>query len=257
MKYSPFLLSLTLPLAGFATVNSSLGFETGFGFDAISQNDLISTGFSSYKYKRIWTYDVGLNARLDICNVYLLAEGTYRALLTAPHLYTSLDGDVLTRAQLKREDGYDAGLRIGYSRAYSNLLFSPEVGFSLSSLQMSDNLRLSVGAPFVGFQMDWRFVRYWRLNTYFNYSFLGYRREDLASNATATNVEKISRGSFSGPAGGLAFGYSYVDKWEILFGFNAKYLESTRAVWPTNATSQGGNTTWLRLNSHIEITYNF
>jgi len=253
MRYIPLLF----PFMSFATVVPSLGFETGFGFDAISNNDQLSVGFSEYKYKRIWTYDVGLNGRLDINNAYIIGQGIYRTLITAPHLCTALNGDVASRTELTREDGFDLAIRTGYSLNYDGFVFSPEVGFAYQNIRLNYNQRLGVGAPFIGFQFDWNFVRHWRFNSYFNYSFLGFRREDVANNDTVSSTTRITMGSFSGPAGGFAFGYSYVAKWHILFGFNAKYIESTRAIWPINPTASGANTTWLRLNTHVEITYNF
>lgn len=248
---------ISLPCLSFATVSPSLGLETGFGFDAISQNGRAASALVEDKYKRIWTYDAGINGRLDIDHAFILAQGTYRTLMTAPHLYVVSNGAVFAKTELAREYGFDLGLSTGYGLTYGALIFSPEVGFSYQQLRTNHNIRFSVGAPFAGFQIDWHCTPRWRLHTYFNYSFLGFRRENVPNDATAATTTRISMGSYSGPAGGLAFGYSFVKQWDLRFGFNAKYIESTNKIWQTPTERTAANTTWLRLNSHVEITYNF
>ena len=247
-----------IPALACAAIKPSLGIETGIGWERITQSSRVNASLVEGKYKRLLTFDVGLSARLDLNHLYFIGQTRYRTFLTTPTFNTYANGTLLLPIkECTREYGIDYNGYFGYDFTYGSFTVAPEVGLAYQRLVLNRGSAIAIGAPFAGFHTDWRFTRHWRLSTFFNYSFLGWKREDVPDEPQILSTTRFETGLFAGPAAGLSFGYSYVDKWNIILGFNVKYLESSARVFTTDSLHDDASTSWLRASSHVEITYNF
>lgn len=248
-----------IPALAFTAIKPSIGVETGIGWDRITENSRQEeSSFVEGKFKRLLTLDIGLNARFDINELYFIGQGLYRTFLMTPTFSTYINSALTDPAkECTREYGIDYNGRFGYGFTYGSFTIAPEIGLGYERLVLNKGVALAVGAPFAGFHADWLFRRHWNFSTYFNYSFLGWKREDIPSDSDLSSAHRFDTGLFSGPAAGLSFGYSYMDQWNIIVGFNVKYLESSAKQFQTDIVYDNASTSWLRTSGHVEITYNF